>query len=156
MTVIAIVLSVFGLGFLCWLLFTLAVYALPFFVAMTVGVWAHHSGADAVGAVIVAIVAGAFTFVAGQVVFAATRSPLIRGAVALLFAGPAAVAGYHATFALSGIGLADGWRVAFGVLGALFVGGTAWARLTLFDSPVPGRDFRAHPESRSSGGAQTA
>ena len=27
---IGIVLSVFGLGFFCWLLFTLAVYALPF------------------------------------------------------------------------------------------------------------------------------
>ncbi len=27
---IGIVFSVFGLGFFCWLLFTLAVYALPF------------------------------------------------------------------------------------------------------------------------------
>jgi hypothetical protein len=31
MIIIGIVLSVFGLGFVCWLLFTLAVYALPFF-----------------------------------------------------------------------------------------------------------------------------
>jgi hypothetical protein len=156
MTVIAIVLSVFGLGFLCWLLFTLAIYALPFFVAMTVGLWAHHSGASPLGAVIVAIVAGVLTFVAGQAVFAATRSPVIRGAIALLFAGPAAIAGYHATFALAGIGLVDGWRVAIGVIGALFIGGTAWARLTLFDSARPGRGFGTHPTSRDSGGAQTA
>ena len=33
MIVIGIILSVFGIGFLCWLLFTLAVYALPFFAA---------------------------------------------------------------------------------------------------------------------------
>jgi hypothetical protein len=31
MIIIGIVLSIVGLGFLCWLLFTLAVYALPFF-----------------------------------------------------------------------------------------------------------------------------
>ena len=29
-TMLAIVLGVFGLGFCCWLLFTLAIYALPF------------------------------------------------------------------------------------------------------------------------------
>ena len=32
---IGIVLSVFGLGFFCWLLFTLAVYALPFLAGLT-------------------------------------------------------------------------------------------------------------------------
>ena len=31
MIIVGIVLSVVGLGFFCWLLFTLAVYALPFF-----------------------------------------------------------------------------------------------------------------------------
>lgn len=29
MIVIGLILSVFGVGFLCWLLFTIAVYALP-------------------------------------------------------------------------------------------------------------------------------
>ena len=37
MLVIGLVLSVSGLGFLCWLLFTLAVYALPFFAGLTAG-----------------------------------------------------------------------------------------------------------------------
>ena len=32
---IGIVLSIFGLGFFCWLLFRLAVYALPFLAALT-------------------------------------------------------------------------------------------------------------------------
>ena len=35
MLVIGLVLSVVGIGFLCWLLFTLAVYALPFFAGLT-------------------------------------------------------------------------------------------------------------------------
>jgi len=35
--IIGIVLSFVGLGFLCWLLFTLAVYALPFAADVTLG-----------------------------------------------------------------------------------------------------------------------
>jgi hypothetical protein len=31
MIIVGIILSVFGMGLFCWLLFTLAVYALPFF-----------------------------------------------------------------------------------------------------------------------------
>jgi hypothetical protein len=31
--IVDLVLSVFGIGFLCWLLFTLAIYALPFYLA---------------------------------------------------------------------------------------------------------------------------
>lgn len=31
MIILALVLGVFSIGFFCWLLFTLAVYALPFF-----------------------------------------------------------------------------------------------------------------------------
>ena len=37
-----------GIGLFCWLIFTLAVYALPFFVGMTVGMMALHSGAGVV------------------------------------------------------------------------------------------------------------
>ena len=34
MIIVGIILSVFGIGFFCWLLFTLAVYALPFFAGL--------------------------------------------------------------------------------------------------------------------------
>ena len=43
MLIIGIILSVFGIGFFCWLLFTLAVYALPFFAGLTAGLAAFHS-----------------------------------------------------------------------------------------------------------------
>ena len=52
---IGLVLGFLGLGFLCWLLFTLAVYALPFFAGMTAGLAAFHSGAGVIGAFIVGI-----------------------------------------------------------------------------------------------------
>ena len=53
MIVIGLIVSAFGIGFLCWLMFTLAVYALPFFAGITVGLAVYHSGAGVVGAPVV-------------------------------------------------------------------------------------------------------
>ena len=50
MLVIGLILSMFGIGLFCWLIFTLAVYALPFFIGFTTGMAAFHSGAGVFGA----------------------------------------------------------------------------------------------------------
>ena len=143
MLVIGLVLSVVGIGFFCWLLFTLAVYALPFFAGMTAGLAAFHSGSGVIGALIVAVLAGGATLAIGQIAFATVRTPLIRAAIALLYAVPAAIAGYHATFGLAHIGVpSEGWREAFAIVGAVLVGGTAWARMSLFVPPHVGRQSR--------------
>jgi hypothetical protein len=151
MLVIGLILSMFGIGLFCWLLFTLAVYALPFFAGVTAGLAAFHSGAGAIGAIMVGLVTGAVTLGAimvglvtgavtlgaGQVAFALVRSPFIRAAIALLFAAPAAGAGYHATLALADIGVPSaGWGEAFAIIGAILVGGAAWGRMTLFADPL--------------------
>jgi hypothetical protein len=138
--VIGIILSVFGIGFLCWLTFNLAVYALPFFAGMTAGLAAYHSGAGVGGGLIVGFAAGAFTLVVGQAIFATYTSPLARGLIALLFAAPASVAGYHATIALAGIGApAEGWREAFAIVGAIAVGATAVVRIAAMAQPSGAR-----------------
>lgn len=138
MLVIGIVLSVFGLGFFCWLLFTLAIYALPFLAGLTVGLAAFHSGAGVIGAIIVGLVMGGATLALGQLAFATTRTPRIRAIIGLLYAVPATVAGYQLSFALAGIGMsAGGWQVAFAVAGAVLAGVTAFSRMTLF---VPASD----------------
>ena len=77
MIVIGLILSVLGVGYLCWLLFTLAVYALPLFAGMMAGLAAYHSGAG-LGALVVGFAAGAVTLVAGQAAFAAVKSPVLR------------------------------------------------------------------------------
>jgi hypothetical protein len=60
------------------------------------------------------------------------KTPLIRTAIALLFAAPAAVAGYHATLGLARIGVPSGaWSQVFAIIGSISVGGTAWARVAL-------------------------
>ncbi len=64
--IIATALSIAGLGFFCWLLFTFAIYALPFFAGLTAGLFAYESGAGPLGAMAVALTAGVITLVAGQ------------------------------------------------------------------------------------------
>ena len=63
MLVIGLILNVFGIGLFCWLIFTLAVYALPFFVGLSAGMAAFHSGAGVVGALITGVGTGALTLV---------------------------------------------------------------------------------------------
>jgi hypothetical protein len=135
MLVIGLILSVFGIGLFCWLIFTLAVYALPFFVGLTAGMAAFH-GAGVIGALLVGIVAGALTLGVGQIAFAVVRSLPLRAAIAAAFAIPAAIAGYHAVLGLSQIGVPSLiWREVFAWIGAIFISGTAWARMTSLPSP---------------------
>ena len=143
MIVIGLILSVFGVGFLCWLLFTLAVYALPFFAGITAGLAAYHSGA-ALRRLVVGFAAGAVTLVAGQAAFAAVKSPVLRVVIAILFAAPAAIAGYHATLTLAHIGVPSaGWREAFAIFGAMFVGGTAFVRMGAMATSPSTKQVRA-------------
>ncbi len=66
-------------------------------------------------------------------------APSGRAAIALLFAAPAAVAGYHAAQGLAQIGVpAEVWQKTFAVIGAIAVGGTAWARMALSIPPDTG------------------
>jgi len=121
--------------------FALAVHALPIFVGVTAGVAAYHSGSGEIGAFLVGLIAGALTLAAGQIAVAAFRSPLIRTAIALLFAVPAAMAGYHAALGLAQLGVpAELWQRAFALIGAIAVGATAWVRLALSIPPDAGPD----------------
>ncbi len=154
MLIIGLVLSVFGIGFFCWLLFILAVYALPFVAGLAAGLAAYHSGAGVAGAIIVAVIAGGITLTIGQIAFASIRSPLIRGAIGLIYAVPAAIAGYNGTLGFAQMGIpSEGWRVTFAMVGAVAVGGTAWARMALFVPPEERRGIAGGPTSHRLAGA---
>jgi hypothetical protein len=75
---IGIVLGVFGLGFFCWLLFTLAVYALPFLAGLSAGLAAFHSGSGFMGALVVGLLVGVTILMLGRAVLSTVRTPLIR------------------------------------------------------------------------------
>jgi hypothetical protein len=142
------------IGFFCWLLFILAVYALPFVAGLTAGLAAYHSGAGIPGAIIVAIIAGGVTLTIGQIAFATVRSPLIRAAIGLIYAVPAAIAGYNGTLGFAQMGIpSEAWRVTFAVIGAIAVGGTAWARMALFVPPEEGLGIAGSPAPHRLAGA---
>ncbi|SEL66915.1 hypothetical protein [Jannaschia helgolandensis] len=125
-----ILLLVGVIGTMCWLLFTFAVYALPLFVGVTVSMWAYGSGAGVIGSVVVGVLAAGAVAIIGQLIFAFARPLWIRLIVALLFAGPAAVAGYAATHGIARhLMPSEGWQMAFSAVGAVAVGITALFRM---------------------------
>jgi hypothetical protein len=79
MVIFAPFLIVAGIGFFCWLMFTLAVFALPFAGGLYAGLWAFHTGAGVIGALIVGVVAGIATFVVGQIALACAPWIWLRG-----------------------------------------------------------------------------
>ena len=99
---------------------------------------ALHGGAGILGAPLAGIAAGGITLAIGQTAFAMTHSMIIRAIIAALFAVPATLAGYQVVFAMSQIGMPSlVWREIFACLGAVFIGGTAWTRLTIFTESRP-------------------
>ena len=128
--IISTILSLFGLGVICWVLFSLAVYALPFFVAVTVGHTLYTSEVGLIGAISAAFIAGTATLIFGQIAFATIRSTPVRLTLGALYAFPAGIAGFHAIKGLSGMGGADEtWTFVFAGIGAVVIGVTAWARV---------------------------
>jgi hypothetical protein len=156
MLIIGIILAFVALAYFCWLLFALAVYALPFLAGLSAGLAAYHSGSGPIGAIIVGVVAGVVTLLLGQVAFATARSPLIRATVALLFAGPAALAGYHAALGLAHVAIpGEGWRDAIAVAAAIIVAATAWLRMALFCADRFGQGVATGPTSSGLLSSQT-
>jgi hypothetical protein len=133
MLALGLFLNTLGIGLFCWAIFALAVYALPFFVALSIGMTALQSGAGVVSALLIGTAGGALTLAFAQTAVAITRSLTLRIAIATAFAVPAAVAGHHLILAVSRIGVSSpAWREVFACLGAVCIGGTAWTRLTAF------------------------
>lgn len=138
MIFLGILLSIVAIGFFCWLLFTLAVFALPFFAGVSIGVWAYHTGAGWLGAIIVGLVAGGLTLGIGQVLLTIVRPIWAKLAIAAVFVAPAAVAGYHAVHGIVKHTMpSETWQIAFSVVGAIAVGVTAFMRVAGMAAPGP-------------------
>jgi hypothetical protein len=125
-----------------WLLFTLAAFALPCFVGLTVGMWALQTGAGALGGIIVGIVAGCATFGISQMVLAFAPWTWLRLLIISLFVAPAAVAGYSATHGIAQMAMPSAtWQMIFSVIGAIAVSVTTFIRFT--GIAAPGRTGRS-------------
>lgn len=113
---------------------------------MTAAIYAYQTGIGPFGAVIVAFVVGGFTFVLGQYAFSTSRSRIVRFFIGLLFAVPAARAGYDVSLTLSQISIpSESWRAAIAVIGGTIVGCMALARLSILNEPAPGGGIAPDP-----------
>ena len=66
MIVLGILVSIAAIGTMCWLLFNLAVFALPFFMGLNAGTWAYGTGAGWLGAILIGLLAAGLTLAVGQ------------------------------------------------------------------------------------------
>lgn len=137
-------LVILGIGFFCWLLFTLAVFALPFFIGLTIGIWAFHTGAGALGGIVAGLGAAGITFGIGQLALAFAPWAWLRLFIILLYVAPASVAGYSATHGIAQMTMPSPiWQAIFAVIGAIAISITAFVRLTAMAAPGPTRQSLA-------------
>jgi hypothetical protein len=130
MIILGILASFAAIGVLCWLLFTLAIFALPFFAGVNAGIWAYRTGAGWLGAIAAGILAAALTLGLGQVLMMIVRPVWARLLIASVFVAPAVVAGYHATHGIVKHTMpSETWQLVFSVIGAMAVGIAAFTRV---------------------------
>ena len=130
MIFLGILLGLAAIVLFCWLLFTLAVFALPFFAAVSAGTWAYQTGAGWLGAIVVGLIAGGVTLGIGQVLLAIVRPMWVRLPIALAFVIPAVIAGYHATHGIAKLAMpSETWQIVFSIIGAIAIGVTTLLRV---------------------------
>ena len=136
--IIAILGSITAIAVLCWLLFTLAIYALPALGGVAAGIWAYQTGAGLPGSVLVGFIGAALVFGIGQFLIMFARPMWMKLAVTLAFVAPAAIAGFHATHGIvKHLMPSETWQTVFSVIGAVAVGITAFVRVTSMAPPGP-------------------
>ena len=136
MIVFAILGSLVAIGVLCWLLFTLAVFALPAFIGVSAGIWAHQTGAGLLGAIVIGAVGAGIALGVGQLLLAVLRPVWLKLLVALAFVAPAAIAGFHATHGIVKHTMpSETWQLVFSVIGAMAVAVTTFIRVTSLTPP---------------------
>ena len=122
--------SVALVGILCVVAYTLATYALPLMLGFAAARFAYHTGSGLIGASFIGLIAAAAAFGLFSVLFATLRSPILRLIVALVFAAPAAIAGYALVHGVTYEAISSAiWRQIFCFGGGALVGLSALMRL---------------------------
>ncbi len=124
---ITLPLALIGVGFMIYLLFAAATYVLPIYAGLSAGFAALHVGASYTSAILLGILASLLVVMLGQIA-TLLPSPRARIAIALLFAVPAAIAGFQVASALLHLGGVGSWGVALSLAAALATGTVAAKR----------------------------
>ena len=122
--------SVALVGILCVVAYALATYALPLMLGFAVARFAYHTGSGLIGASLIGLIAAVAAFGVFSLVFATLRSPILRLIVALIFAAPAALAGYALVHGVTHEAIPSAiWRQTFCIIGGAFVSVSTLMRL---------------------------
>jgi len=122
--------SVVMIVIMCSLAYMLATYAVPFFFAVMATRFAFATGAGYIGAGIVGLFAGVGAYGFLVYLYDTLRSPGLRLSLALIFAIPAAIAGFALVHGVAREAVpSEVWRKIFSLIGGAFVGFSALARL---------------------------
>ena len=136
--IIAVLGSTAAIAVLCWLLISLAIYALPALGGVAAGMWAYQTGAGLPGSILVGLVSAGLVFGHAQFLILLARPMWLKLAVAAAFVAPAAIAGFHATHGIvKHLMPSETWQTVFSVIGAVAVGITAFVRVTSMAPPGP-------------------
>jgi hypothetical protein len=130
--VAVLIMCVMLTGTLCVLAYRFAIHALPIMLGFQVAHIAYGTGAGLIGAGIVGLAAGAAAFGLLSAVFVSVKSPSVRIIIGLIFALPAAGAGYAlVTGVIASAVPSEVWRQIFCIIGGVFVGAAAFRRLAV-------------------------
>ncbi|SDO91346.1 hypothetical protein SAMN05216196_11312 [Lutimaribacter pacificus] len=130
MFAVGILASFAAIAAMCWLVFNLAVFALPFLVGLHAGIWDYGTGAGWFGAILVGGFAAGLTLAIGQALIMLVRPLWARFIIALIFVVPAVLAGFHATLGNARAMMpSETWQMIFSVIGAAAVGISAFLRI---------------------------
>lgn len=133
---IFLVLGLFAGLYMIWLLFNLAVHALPVGAGICIAFWMRDHGHGYVAAILGGLAAGIAILLIGQLLFAIVRAPILRFVLALTFAIPAGVAGYHAAQDVMQLAIEPGTLLsALSWIGGVVIAFSAWSRLTGAKAP---------------------
>ncbi len=122
--------SVALVGILCVVAYILATYALPLMLGFAAARLAYHTGSCLIGASFIGLLAAAAAFAVFSLLFATLRSPILRLIVALVFAAPAAIAGYALVHGVTYEAIPSAiCRQTFCIIGGALVGVSALKRL---------------------------
>jgi hypothetical protein len=115
---------------LCVVAYTLATYSLPLMLGFAAARFAYHTGAGLIGASFIGLIAAVAVFGLFAVLFAKLRSPILRLILAMIFAAPAALAGYALVHGVTHEAMRSAiWRQIFCFIGGALVGLSALMRL---------------------------
>ncbi|MGV1943759.1 hypothetical protein ACQZ5D_25060 [Agrobacterium sp. 22-211-1] len=115
---------------LCFVVWRLAVYALPFMLGLQVAQSAYASSSSFVGSCTVGFAAGIATYGLLVTLILVLRPTIVRIGLALVFALPAGAAGFALVHGMTTEAVSsDAWRIGFCLLGGGLTGMSALMRL---------------------------